>query len=271
MTEIGLIDWLKQQRGTAGIGDDCFVLPGTHEDLVFTTDMFVEGVHFRRDLRPEEAGHRALARGLSDVASMLAEPRFCLLSVAIPQWATESWVRRFYRGLLRLARAAKCPLSGGDVSHAGQFVADIVVCGGAPRGKAVLRSGARPGHWIYVSGELGAGARDRYRRRIKPRLDLAKELRGVATACIDITDGFSLDLYRLCSISGVAAELEEIPVAEGATEEQALSGGEDYELLFTSSQSSLPFPRVGRIVDGKPGSMMLRGTALDPAGYDHLR
>ena len=121
MTEIKLIEWLRRQPGTKGIGDDCFI----YSDLVFTTDMMVEGVHFEQTDSPEAVGHKALARGLSDIAAMGATPRFCLLSLAVPAWADDSWLKRFYKGLLKLG----VPLTGGDISHARQLVCDIMVCG----------------------------------------------------------------------------------------------------------------------------------------------
>jgi thiamine-monophosphate kinase len=231
--------------------------------------MLVEGVHFRPGATPESIGARALARGLSDIAAMAAEPRFCLFSVALPPTTDERWTKRLFNGLLKLAETTKCPLSGGDLSTAEQLTADIVVCGGVPKGVALRRDGARPGDWVYVSGPLGGNAAEGYGRDIRPRLDLAKRLRGRATACIDITDGLLLDLHRVCLASGVAADVAEVPTATGATEEHALRGGEDYELLFTSAER-LRFPVIGRVVAGKPGALTLRGKRVKPAGYDHL-
>lgn len=265
MTELKLIDWLQRQPGTRGIGDDCFI----YSDLVFTTDLMVEGVHFEQSDEPEAVGHKTLARGLSDIAAMGATPRFCLLSLAVPAWAGNTWVKRFYKGLLK----SGVPLTGGDVSHAGQLVCDIMVCGQVPNGKALRRDGARPGDHIYVSGELGANARDHFKRTPEPRLALGRRLLGKATACMDISDGLSLDLHRLCTASGVAADLDTIPVASGATLEQALHGGEDYELLFTSKTPLrlAGIRRIGTVRKGKPGAVKLNGKPLKPAGYDHFR
>jgi thiamine-monophosphate kinase len=270
LNENQLIAWLSSRRGVSGIGDDCYVMPGSSEDLVFTTDMLVEGVHFRRSLTPSEVGHRALARGLSDIAAMLAEPRFCLLSIAVAPWCSDAWIRRFYDGLLKLAHQSNCPLSGGDLSHASEFVADISVVGAVPRGKAALRSGAKPGDFIYVSSPLGGNAASGYRRKPRPRLDLVKKLRGQVTACMDITDGLSLDLHRLCLASGVGADLDLIPVAPRAELHHALTGGEDYELLFTSWKS-LHYHRIGRIVKAEPGTLRYQGRSLQATGYDHFK
>lgn len=265
MTEIKLIDWLRRQPGTEGIGDDCFI----YSDLVFTTDMMVEGVHFEQTDAPEAVGYKTLARGLSDIAAMGATPRFCLLSLAVPAWADDAWVKRFYKGLLKLG----VPLTGGDLSHATQLVCDIMVCGQVPKGQALRRDGAKPGDHIYVSGELGANARDSFQRTPEPRLALGRKLIGKATACMDLSDGLSLDLHRLCIASGVAADLDDVPVASGATIEQALHGGEDYELLFTSKTPLrlAGIKRIGTIRKGKPGAVKLNGKALKPAGYDHFR
>jgi thiamine-monophosphate kinase len=265
MSELQLVDWLQRQPGTKGIGDDCFI----YSDLVFTTDMMVEGVHFERTDEPEAVGFKTLARGLSDIAAMGATPRFCLLSLAVPAWADDAWVKRFYRGLLKFG----VPLTGGDLSHASQLVCDIMVCGQVPKGKALRRDGAKPGDHIYVSGLLGANVRDNFKRVPEPRLALGRKLIGKASSCMDISDGLSLDLHRLCIASGVAADLDAIPVAVGATLEQALHGGEDYELLFTS-RTPLRFAgitRIGTIRKGKPGAVKLNGKPVKPAGYDHFR
>src|SRR5262249_15433153 len=143
-----------------GIGDDCAIFnPRPGQDLLFTTDMLIEDVHFRRSTHsPEDAGHKALARGLSDIAAMGGEPRFCLLSLAVPRWANQGWVDNFYSGFLRLARRTATPLAGGDLARAGRMACDVVVCGSVPTGSAMRRSGARPGDGIYVSGRLGGSA-----------------------------------------------------------------------------------------------------------------
>ena len=144
-----------------GIGDDCaiFRARGSHEDLLFTTDLLIERVHFRRDTHPPEAvGHKALARGLSDIAAMGGVPRFCLLSLAVGKSSGSVWIERFYDGLLRLAHKARVPLAGGDLARAATIACDIVVCGAVPRGRALRRDGARAGDAIYVSGRLGGSA-----------------------------------------------------------------------------------------------------------------
>ena len=252
-----------------GIGDDSAVLrvPPGHELLV-TTDFTIENVHFRRDWhRPELVGRRCLTRGLSDIAAMGGEPRAAFLSLALASDVPQKWVNRFLKGLLDLAEEFKVPLAGGDTAQsAGGIQADIVVVGSVPKGKAVLRSGAKAGDRIYVTGELGGSAAAlarlaeskpveskpvgaAYSRHFRPR-PLARvavgqwlRRRGVATAMIDLSDGLSTDLEHLCEESQVGAEIEAeaIPRAQvglgkkRVALELALHGGDDYELLFTSA------------------------------------
>jgi thiamine-monophosphate kinase len=271
VTEASILDWLKTQPATLGLGDDCYVLSGTFEDLVFTTDMYIEDVHCRRDQNPELLGHNTLARGLSDIAAMGAEPRFCLLSLAVPEWADEAWVQRFYGGLLKLSSQHGCVLTGGDISHTELLTADITVCGATPHGQALRRDTAKAGHGIYVSDPLGARARDRFANPIRPRLDLVEAIRGRASSCMDLSDGLSTDLRRLCLASGVSATLDAIPIASGATEEQALHAGEDYELLITSPTPIGDFFRIGTVRAGAPGVITFKGETLVARGYDHFK
>ncbi|MBZ5548967.1 MAG: thiamine-phosphate kinase, partial [Acidobacteriia bacterium] len=166
LQEKALIKRVRQRaRGgssvVTGIGDDCAVLrvPPGHELLV-TTDFTIEKVHFRRDWhRPDAVGRRCLARGLSDIAAMGGQPRAAFLSLALASDVPQKWVDRFITGLLSLADEFHVPLAGGDTAQSPVGIqADIVVVGSVPRGKSVLRSGARPGDQIYVSGELGGAA-----------------------------------------------------------------------------------------------------------------
>ncbi|HZD06751.1 MAG TPA: thiamine-phosphate kinase [Candidatus Limnocylindrales bacterium] len=242
-----------------GIGDDCAILrlkPGF--ELLVTTDLCIENVHFRRAWHPATAvGHRCLTRGLSDIAAMGGEPLACFLSLGLPADLPQAWANGFLRGLLALARRHKIQLAGGDVSSAPQITADIVVTGQVPSGTAILRSGAKPGDRIYVSGALGgsAGALKKLLsgKAIKPtkssshfyptpRLEVGDWLRKrhLATAMIDISDGTSVDLRHICDESGVAAILisNKVPIAKSADLELALHGGEDYELLFTTPKSA---------------------------------
>ncbi len=251
-----------------GIGDDCAILrlsPGS--DFLVTTDLCIEKVHFRREWHPPQSvGHRCLARGLSDIAAMGGEPLACFLSLGLPADLPQKWADQFLRGLEALARRFKVQLAGGDTSAAHDIIADIIVVGKVPAGEALLRSGARPGDRIFVTGELGASATTLHRlysgERIRPsrssghfypepRLALGRWLRehGLATALIDVSDGLSVDLGHICQESDVAATVDpsRLPKAKDATLELALHGGEDYELLFTVPAKKRVPPRIAGV------------------------
>jgi thiamine-monophosphate kinase len=296
----------------AGIGDDCAVLrllPG-HDSLV-TTDFTLEGIHFRRDWHPAEAvGHRCLARGLSDIAAMGGEPVAAFLSLALPRDLPQAWVGRFICGLLGLAKKHGVALAGGDTAESPNgILADIVVVGTAPKGKAVPRSGARPGDRIFVSGELGGAAaavlemRSKPRKKLnprdyprhfypEPRVELGRILRekGLASAMIDLSDGLSTDLAHICEESRVGAEIEAraIPrasISKPAREvdlDVALDGGEDYELLFTAPPgrrvpahlARVPITQIGHITRQRKIVLMNPngvGYELEPRGWEHFR
>lgn len=252
------------------LGDDCAVIkPRPGEDLLFTTDFSIEGVHFKRELPAAAVGRRVLARSLSDIAAMGGVPRACLVALAVAPWVTGPWLDRFYKGLLQLAQETGTQLAGGDLSHAGQLVCDVMVHGGVATGKALRRNGARAGDLVYVSGPLGGWT---HKPEITPRLDIGRQLLGKATACMDITDGLALDLHRLCFESQVAAELDTIPILPGATLTQALHDGEDYELVYTAPQGAkVPGVPIGHIIEGKPGVLKLEGKRVAARGYDHFR
>lgn len=278
MNEIDLVERIRKQAGRStlelGIGDDCAIYrPRPNEDLLFTTDYLIEDVHFRRDLFPPDAvGHKALARSLSDIAAMGGEPRFCLLSLALPPSADQLWIEAFLKGFLKLAKRCGTALAGGDLSRASKVTCDVMVCGAVPRGKALRRDGAKAGDVIYVSGPLGKPWQTH--QRPEPRLDFAKKLRGRATSCMDLSDGISVDLSRLIKASGVGASLDHVPVVKGSTLEDALHGGEDYELLYTMPKRMQPVPgsiRVGQITAGPFGQIEFLAEALEPLGYDHFR
>jgi thiamine-monophosphate kinase len=275
MNELAVIAKLSRMAGKSrgmvlGIGDDCAIYrPKAGEDLIFTTDQLIEGVHFLAGLKPADIGERALARSLSDIAAMGGQPRFCLVSLAVTARQTDQWVETFFRGLLKLARRTGTALAGGDMARDDKIHCDVMVCGSVPRDHALRRDGARAGDSLWVSGRLGKA----WDRRIEPRLALGRLLVPRATACIDVSDGLALDLHRMCIASGVAAEVDRLPVAKGSTVERALHGGDDYELLFTLP-SGLAGPRgttrIGRIVRGAAGAMQFEGRPLAPAGYDHF-
>jgi thiamine-monophosphate kinase len=268
VTEDAIIRKLRQKAPL--IGDDCAVVPGPPgQDFLFTTDFSIEGVHFAPGAPAEQIGHRAVARSLSDIAAMGGKPLYCLISLALAPWTDPPWIDGFYRGVNKLLGQTKTQLAGGDLSHAKQLVCDVMLCGTVGHGKALRRSGAKAGDGIYVSGPLGGW---RHKREIVPRLDFGHKLIGKATSCMDISDGLALDLHRLCVASGVAAEIDSVPLLNGATIEQALHDGEDYELIFTAPEKRrVPGIRIGSIMKGKPGALRYRGKKLAPRGYDHLQ
>lgn len=307
--ELALIEQVRaglrttNQRVRLGIGDDCAVLrPARGHEFVVTTDLCLEKRHFRRDWHTAESvGHRCLARGLSDVAAMGARPVAAFLSVALPNTCTATWFKGFMRGFHALAESHGVQLAGGDTSEApgSEVLADIMLIGTVPQGAALLRSGAKIGDGIYVSGSLGGSAVEltslalgkRFRRQSnrarqtfpEPRVQLGQMLRkrNLAAACIDLSDGLSTDLQHLCVASGVRAaiELAKLPIAAGASEAQALHGGEDYELLFTARPSvkvparlaGLAMTRIGTIVQGSGPVVEADGLELKAAGWQHFR
>ncbi len=297
-------------RGVVGIGDDCAVLriPRGHEALV-TTDFSLENVHFKRAWHsPESVGHRCLTRGLSDIAAMGGDPLAVFLSLALPRDLPQSWVDGFLRGLLKLADEFNVSLAGGDTAQSpGGIMADIVVLGSVLKGKAVLRSGARPGDLIYVTGELGAsataiallsgGKRLRPSDFVRhfypsPRVAVGRFLRqkGLASAMIDLSDGLSTDLGHICEESGVSGELETeaIPLATiGKSARRvelkfALHGGEDYELLFTAPPrkrvpaqiAGVSVRQIGVVTGGRQIFLVNKKGArqkLQPQGWEHFK
>jgi thiamine-monophosphate kinase len=275
-----------------GIGDDAAIYrPRPEEDLVFTTDMMHEDRHFLRRYRAADVGWKALCRGLSDIAAMGARPRFALLSLAVGPWVKPTWMDGFYDGFLALAAEHKVVLAGGDLGRAAHTAIDVVVCGSVPRGRALRRDGARPGDSIYVSGALGGGLlglrsprrKEARARHLSPEprvaLGLWLQRKAIATAAMDLSDGLSSDLARLCRASGVSARLTgALPVFAGATEADALHGGDDYELLFTTPPSArvpkvvagLPLTCIGEVRAGNAGRVFLGDEELAPAGWDHF-
>ena len=274
-----------------GIGDDCAILrPRRNEDLVFTSDFVLEGRHFTlKSHTAADVGHKALARSLSDLAAMGSEPVFCLVSLAIPAALAQTWVSGFYKGLLALAGKYKITLAGGDLARFDKVIADVICCGRVPRGKAMLRSAAKPGDRIYVTGELGGSAQGfasqvgkNFRRHLRPqtRILAGLALRSLGVkAAMDLSDGLSLDLRRMCIESNVSAEIDaDLPVAAGASVEDALHGGEDYELLFTAparvrlpeSIDGLAITSIGTIKAGNAGRVRYARRPLNAKGFDHF-
>jgi thiamine-monophosphate kinase len=327
MDEDSIVNWLRKRFGkesaglVLGIGDDAAVLhpKGCRNCWIVTTDMLLEEIDFRRSwMTAAQLGHKSLAVNLSDLAAMGARPRFFTVALALPADVGEDWIAEFYRGNARLARRHGIELIGGDLSRSPQGIQiTITAIGESPRTRLAFRSGGRPGDLLYVTGILGQAAaglnlflRDRLhgqslaeRRALKSHRTPEPRCReglwlahnGFARCMMDLSDGLSMDLPRLCTASGTGAEIcgDRLPVFRDAARwaadpmQLALHGGEDFELLFAVSprraarlEAAWPrdFPRLTRIgclCRGRGISWIpAQGAApvpLRPEGFDHFR
>jgi thiamine-monophosphate kinase len=311
-------------RLALGIGDDAALfrpLPGS--ETILTCDWFLEGTHFLRDKHPADSvGWKCLARATSDIAAMGGTPRCFLLSLAIPEWATGAWLEGFLRGLRRAAQRFECVLAGGDTTRAEHILIHVAVIGEVDKRRALRRRGARAGDLLFVSGRLGEAERgwqivrkqrgmaDRRDQRLQkhlypqPRLALAAWLarKRLATAAMDLSDGLSSDLPRLCAASGVGARIDatklplvviaaprqaethKLPRQRDEALELALHGGDEYELLFTvprrkelkipPSFAGVPLLSIGEITRSRRIVVVgqnSRPQALKPGGWDPFR
>jgi len=223
-----------------GVGDDCAVLRGEGKNhfLLFKTDAVVEGVHFDRQTPPELIGRKALARALSDLAAMGACPLAAVVTLGIPANESVRRLRTIYRGLKRTAQRYKVNLVGGETTRARQLFLNVALLGECRGYRPVLRSGAKVGDLIFVTGRLGT-TQKQHHLIFEPRIAEGQWLaqRGMASSLMDLSDGLGADLPRLVQASKVDFELdlEAIPRTRGATLPAAFNDGEDYELLFTTS------------------------------------
>ncbi len=313
-TEFDFIQNIKSRYSLANVGDDCAVLPKDGEtDLLVTADMLVEGIDFRLEwTTPEFLGHKALAVSLSDIAAMGGKPVWAMLSIGVPedQWKSDL-IFRFYEGWFALARTFNVELVGGDVSRTPEkIVIDSIVGGEVGKDRAILRSTAKPGDSIFVTGTLGGAAgalkllengvryeheetKDLMQVQLQPQpqlkyANLLQQL-GIVTSMIDISDGLSSDLRHICNSSGVGASIRSssVPInadlhvhfPENECLDMALNGGEDFELLFTVSKKNIsdpvlaPFACIGEVTEnvGIIELMTNHGTEiLQPKGYRHF-
>jgi thiamine-monophosphate kinase len=300
-----------------GIGDDAAIWrPRPGYEAILTCDWFLEGVHFLREKHPPDAvGWKCLARALSDVAAMGGLPRCFLLSLAVPETHLGAWLEKFLAGLHRASRRFRCYAAGGDTTRYQKILINVMAIGEIEGKHGVLRSGARAGDFIYVTGRLGEAElgllglrRSKNASRApsawlqkhlypEPRLELGRWLAShrLATAMMDLSDGLSTDLPRLCAASGVGARIEEaqLPTARiralttlrgSELVRAALHGGDDYELLFTvpagkarllpSTIAGIPITKIGATT-AKREILLLRKDGreevLHPAGWDPFR
>ncbi len=306
--------------GALALADDAALLdapPG--RTLVLAADAMVAGVHFLPDDPPDTIGRKLLRVNLSDLAAMGAEPVGYLMTTALPPDMTPEWLDEFARGLKEDQRSYGCGLLGGDtVSTPGPLTLSLTVVGSVAPGRALTRTGARAGDAVWVSGTIGDGAlgllalterlpavaehhravlADRYRLP-RPRLPLGRLLSGIATACLDVSDGLVQDLGHLCRAAGLSAELEAdaVPLSEAgraavatnaALLARCLTGGDDYELVFTApetesrtlaglaAETGIPVARIGRMVPASETEVrVLRAGVelpLTETGWSHIR
>jgi thiamine-monophosphate kinase len=319
-SEFGLIDRYFRRptdHTVLGVGDDgAIVRPSPGCELVISTDMLVSGTHFLTNTDPEDLGWKTLAVNVSDLAAMGAQPRWALLAAALPA-ATEAWIEKFSRGFFACADAFDIDVIGGDTTKGPRNFC-VTIFGEVPAGKALLRSGARPGDEIWVSGTPGRAARGLAHlqgqvvlsepaltdclaalHRPQPRVGLGLALRDIATAAIDVSDGLLADLGHILAASNVAATLRlaapihasgaanAVPPAPTFEDNCYLSGGDDYELVFTAAAAhhgeiaalahnlALPLTCLGNIEAGAPCTLTILDAGGQPLeitrhGYDHF-
>lgn len=308
--EFGFIDYINAvfpvPDGTVGIGDDCAVLPAGEGELLFSTDLLMEGVHFlRSESSPEDVGWKAAAVNLSDIAAMGGKPVATFLSIALPKDAQGEWAERFIEGYRQISSQYDVPLLGGDTTSSLRDIAvNVGILGRCQSGKRLMRSGAKVGETIYVTGPLGDSAAglqavlkgirrseevktliERHKRPL-PRVDAGVILiqSGKVGAMMDISDGIASDMRHIMKASKVGAviALDRLPLsselisvcAEQGWDRYALStsGGEDFELLFTGpdgleNELDIKVYPVGKIVDGNELIWTVEGSAVD---YDYM-
>ena len=265
-----------------GIGDDCAVVrqcADSATDLVLKSDCVIEGRHFAAGSDGRLVGRKAVGRVLSDIAAMGAAPRWFLADlVAAPETLVE-YVDEVYAGMAELSAKYGFTLVGGDTAQGNVFELHIFGVGDIPRGTAVLRSGAKVGDGVFVTGALGGSFKSGKHLNFEPRVREGALLRGRANAMIDISDGLASELHHIANASGVSIEIDSasIPLNPGATIENALFDGEDFELLFTAhAQDEAGGFKIGRVipradVGGGGAAVMIDGTALPDGGFDHFK
>lgn len=269
------------ERLIIGPGDDCAIARGDeHVDLLLKTDVVIEGVHFTRDTPPELIGRKALARTLSDIAAMGGLPDHALITLLVHPSRRIQDAERLYRGMAELAEQYDVSMAGGETSAlpVDGLIVNIALTGHVERGQAVLRSGGRPGDHICVSGRLGGSFASGHHLSFTPRIELARYLisHGLRpSAMMDLSDGLGSDLPRLAAASGCGFELRErdIPCNPGISIGEAISDGEDYELLFTLADEQMPLLRSLPLpVPVTPvGRLTTSGVTPLVSGWQHFR
>ena len=275
-----------------GIGDDAAVIRWKKDKyLLFAQDMVIEGVHFKRTDSPFGIGHKALSANISDIAAMGGLPRYASLSLGVPKNLSLRYVDDIYRGIKAIAKRFGVNIIGGDTNLSDKIIIDIAVIGEAKRNELVLRSGARPGDFVIVTGALGGSIKGRHLSFI-PRVDeslfLVRNFR--INSMIDISDSLSSDLNQICRHSRVGARIYEslIPLSrESNSVKDALCDGEDFELLFTVQRKdfkdllrkfrnrfNIPLTVIGEVRERRYGIEIVsrsgKASLLKPAGFAHF-
>jgi thiamine-monophosphate kinase len=295
------IDWIRSQgvgqpkRVPVGPGDDCAVVGFGGERLVLTTDQLLAGVHVAESVEPRLVGRKAMNRGLSDVAAMAAVPIAAVATLAAPKGLSREAAEGIYHGLREAGDAFDCPLVGGDLAGwDGPLAIGVTVAATPGSAGWVLRSGAKPGDAVCVTGAFGGAWRSRRHLEFAPRIREARALAAAYRlhAMVDVSDALSLDLSRICRASGVGAEVlaEAVPVSDDVPPGEpdarlfaALGDGEDYELLFTlpldaadellaRQPLNVPVTRIGAIVEQKGLTLVAADGGrkpLEPTGWEH--
>lgn len=311
INEFEMIDWIKKtfsdyKGAKVSIGDDAAVLkPSGLKGRLISTDLIIDGVDFRtNELSPQWIGRKALAINLSDMAAMGAKPKEFVISLGLTKKQDAMWLKKFYQGLLKLARTHKVTCVGGDMSGAKDFLACVTILGEVNRYDAVLRSGAKTGDYIGVTGSLGGSILKKhyaFEPRVREGIFLAKKK--YATSMMDISDGFAQDLEHILKASKLRAQvdLSSIPISRTALQmsknnknkalKKALSDGEDFELLFTVPKKKkenlelewkkmgfkVPLVWVGKMMKGAPEvewhkqGQVMRNFSLNQKGYQHFK
>jgi len=295
--EFGLIDIIRRQTKPGktvlkGIGDDTAVLNASKgRKLLFTTDMLVEGVHFTMSIGGDAVGHKALACSISDIAAMGGVPKWAVVSFGAPANFSSKYAKDIYSGIKKIARKFNVEIVGGDTVKSRNVVINVALIGEVKNKEIVMRSGAKKGDLIFVTGKLGGSLKNGKHCSFTPRI---KESQSLVRKCkphamIDISDGLVADLSHVLEESKVGAVLykEKIPVSCCAKLNQALYDGEDFELLFTlpknkvkqlqllEKRSKFCFCWIGEITKGVGQIMMVdedsRNCKISKKGYDHFR
>lgn len=299
ISEFGLIQQISKSIHDGpsvilGIGDDTAVVKvDSKKDILFATDMLIEDRHFRlADATPYEIGWKALAVNLSDIAAMGGTPTHAVVALGLPKNFTVGFVKGIYRGMTALAKRFNVAVVGGDTNRSDKLVVSVALLGEVSEGRAVRRSGAKAGDIICVSGPLGGSYRSKKHLRFVPRVDEARFLAEhfQINAMMDISDGLSSDLHRLTEAGGVGAVVEEkcIPLTKHAKSvREALSDGEDFELLYTLQLKEAErllksgfnrkhriFCPIGWVVQKSRGVRIVKNGVSKPLvemGYDHFK